>query len=368
MKSAQEIIGEQAPGDFNLQPETHAEALPPEAGALARILRSEPVRALVAEYRAADSDAIRLQKRYRSLSRFALILQTAAVFVGAAFIIGVPENTDWIVRALELNTVRSAPMVAPNAFTLVELLCVVIAAGVATFIESANLFDRWNRSRAKAEVARVGFFALVTKSREETKSGESALLPLQLEYFRRYQLDTERNYYGRRGKEESASALRYNRALTLIGLALFLLSCFSAYRLYEAHENPALAIDLASNRIIAFLGALAAATSAALNNWSLIAQYKRNAIRYTTTAKNLETLVDEYLDSARAAAAKNDVDGVLSFVAAVNHQISVEHQEWLLLQDHQDRPDLGGIGVQRFPKLPSKTASAAGKKPQVLGG
>lgn len=67
--NAREVIGEQDPHDRSLRPEAHRTSLPPEAGALTRILQSERVKAIVARYRMASTAAAWAQAEYKNRGR-----------------------------------------------------------------------------------------------------------------------------------------------------------------------------------------------------------------------------------------------------------------------------------------------------------
>jgi hypothetical protein len=86
-------------------------------------------------------------------------------------------------------------------------------------------------------------------------------------------------------------------------------------------------------------------------NLSLLSQDEANARRYRSTLTNLQTLTRDYLGPAVAAAEKGDRDRVLSFVAAVNDQISLEHRQWLFLHEIANQPDVGPLGLVRRPNL-----------------
>src|SRR5262249_25443219 len=106
-----------------------------------------------------------------------------------------------------------------------------------------------------------------------------------------------------------------------------------------------------------------ATATAGIANWSLIDQDENNARRYRATAANLSEVASEYLDSARKAAAKDDRDGVLSFVASVNDLISLEHRQWVFLHEVASQPDTGPLSVIRLPKL---TRASATREPTSL--
>src|SRR5262249_42697326 len=73
-------------------------------------------------------------------------------------------------------------------------------------------FDSWMKARAQAEDARIELFRRVMDAVDPApgagarQGGELKLLPLKLEYFRRYQLDLQRHYYAGRGQQHEEAA------------------------------------------------------------------------------------------------------------------------------------------------------------------
>jgi hypothetical protein len=89
---------------------------------------------------------------------------------------------------------------------------------------------------------------------------------------------------------------------------------------------------LAEQSLLA-IGVMASAIHAAGAAVSRMNFNERNASRFLTTSDNLEFLAETGLDEARICAANGKSENVLAFINAVQHQISSEHQEWILLRD-----------------------------------
>jgi hypothetical protein len=64
--------------------------------------------------------------------------------------------------------------------------------------------------RAESEIARIELFNRIVHTHETSQGDELPLLPLKLEYFRRYQLDVQRRYYRGRGEQHAAALWRSN--------------------------------------------------------------------------------------------------------------------------------------------------------------
>lgn len=81
--NAEEAVGASDSGDWILEPESHAKILPPEAGTLARVLKSSKIPAIIKTYGEADADTIAAQSAYKSRRRQAIVLGAVAALLGA---------------------------------------------------------------------------------------------------------------------------------------------------------------------------------------------------------------------------------------------------------------------------------------------
>jgi hypothetical protein len=366
MSAAKETIGRaisaigphEAENDWRLDPSQHASALPSDADGLARILRGPAARRLMARFTEADGRAVRHERSYKRYGALSLILNTVAIMIGAFAIVGrsameqLAGGSDWIQTW--------APVV-----TVVEYAMVVGALIAAQIIIRMRPFEKWMRARGEAEISPMEFFRSVLDAEERLLPGEIPLLPLQLEYYRRYQLDMQLSYYlGRGEKHEIAASKRAARrevyafisALSVSPLAVLFLGWLDpeiggAIRgLVQRGDTALLGMPVVQE--LTFLsGMLAAALINAQTSISLLSQDQRNAARYTASFDNLSFLKREYLDSARDAAASGDREGVASFIDAAEEQISTELQEWIDLYQESEQPDFAGIARHKLPRL-----------------
>jgi hypothetical protein len=168
------VIGEDDPeADWFLQPKEHADKLPPEAGALARVLRSDAIRQIMARYTDFDTRANAAQAVYKKRSRQAIRARLIAILIGGLFL-------------LPIGGAGLAGAVAVKAALAVQYVCLAAALGLAAYISVGRLFKRWMEARAEVELARLALFDQGMEAREEAQPGELPLLPLKLEYVRRY--------------------------------------------------------------------------------------------------------------------------------------------------------------------------------------
>jgi hypothetical protein len=317
-------IGEQAPDDWRLMPEQPADKLPPEAGPLQRILKTPDIQAIATRYRAADAQALTAQARYRRTGRVVIWARFLALGTGGIALLPIDTLT-----ALSL---RPAFIVVQGAALIVSLLA-------ALWLTQRGSFSRWMHARGAAEIARVELFDKVLAATAEVRSGEFEVLPLKLEYFRRYQLDVQRAFYGGRGGQHARAA--GNTALwKFVSLAVVVVGAAAIlYALGVFGDSGRWSDDTTQKVIIGFM-TLISAVLALVSDTSLMDLNERNAARYATTHANLNEFKERFLEPVRAAAAQADEAAVLAFAKLVQDQISSEHREWVLIRDLTPRPEI----------------------------
>jgi hypothetical protein len=327
------VIGKDDPNsDYTLQPEKHADMLLPEAGAFARILRSDALRAIMARYTMHDARAKQAQAVYKKLSRIAIYARLGAVLVGALFL-------------LPLDTSADAGRSALTIGTALQYVFLGIALIVTAWIGARRSFSRWMEARAEAELARLALFDTVMATSETLGDGELPLLPLKLEYLRRYQLDVQTRYYGQRGAEHQAAAGQNQRYVLLLqilgGLA------FAAFLAVGASWIGWLPLPLDGlHYLLLAIGTMVSGLFGTLAAISSMNLDERNAARYLVVHDNLKTLGEESLAWAREAAARGDERTVKEFAKSIERLISSEHQEWLELKRYVQKPeDLVGVAL-----------------------
>lgn len=342
--------------DWRLEPERHAGALPPQAGALARVLQRPELVGLMRQFNASDAAAVRAQRRYKQLGRGSIILNTVAILLGAVTLAG-------------RNVAEAAGLTVPDGagtvIASVQFMAILAAMVMAWMIIRTRPFDAWMRARAIAETCRSELFRTVTNAEEAHREGELPLLPLQLEYFRRYQLGVQLDYYAGRGEQHrKAAGKRATRrdfyaffgslaiAPVTAGAAAVIDPGIAARfgELLQAADAQLIREPLIGSTLV-LAGLFAPALMSAQGALSLLSQDRRNASRYAATFDNLAHLSRVYLDAARSAAARGDRETVDEFLDAVSAQISSEHAEWVRLQDNDPRPDFATIASARLPRL-----------------
>ena len=186
-------------------------------------------------------------------------------------------------------------------------------------------------------------------AQEAPLSGELPLLPLKLEYCRRYQLEVQSRYYGGRGKEHEVAAGHTDKwrqvklALTVLSVFLALLASLPilAYLFAYLQATPPAWVGQTVDIVHAFhierwllaLGVAGSALYSYTTARSLMDLDERNASRYLTTHDNLEFMKEQGSEKARQSAADGNEEQVGVFVDRVQSLISSEHKEWVRLRE-----------------------------------
>ncbi len=322
-KQAIDAIGEASGDDWILEPQNHAKSLPPQARPLRKVLENPVLQSIILIYEKFDAEAKRAQDAYKRQAKGAAIASFLAVVVLPCYFF--------------------APDEAKNAIYFAQAALVLLAVGL-WIASSKGAFRRWVQSRAWAEDARINLFKTVLKAKEEPghTPGELPLLPLQVEYFRRYLLDSQRGYFKKRGEYFIRARSGSKRWATVV----FAISALPI--LWETQERvhvPAL------DRLIAmlppkpvmadiFLGIAIFAVGLEIlrSAYAAVSHNYRNAWVYPKTGEKLDALAQEPLAQARADALKNDQVAVARFAESVEQELLTEQREWIAMSRGAGKP------------------------------
>jgi hypothetical protein len=343
IERARAAVGSDDPdADWQLRPEQHASQLPPEAGALARVLQQPELQDVIERFRKADAMAVVARDNYKRVGHLGLIAATASAIVATVFLMPL----DHLFGAATPGTTSGPRLLALTA----QYGTLVVAFLASRWLIWRQPFDVWMKARALAEIARIELFDRIMAAREEVRAGELPLLPLQLEYFRRYQLEVQQRYYSGRGSQHARAAGNNARWLTaslvMTGLAA-LVATLAFLHYLEAwinlHPNirwlSLLFSQPQASRALLAVGVIASALYGFGVSRSLMNLDERNASRYLTTAENLAYLRQHWLAPARIGAAAGEAGPVLELVRRVQAMVSSEHQEWVLLSQIGAKPN-----------------------------
>jgi hypothetical protein len=325
-----DLIGTSGADDWRLNPKRDASTLPAAAETLRERLLSPDTQQLMDRYQSADTQAISAQNKYKKLAWLAAMAGFAGVLLGTTALIA---------------SQFGLPRYVLTISALTQAFLVIVSIVAALLNASLQPFQTWQQQRAEAENSRISFFDDVAHIPPRDGEAHRMNLALSLEYFRRYQLDVQHDYYARRGAQHQINARRAHRWRII---ALLLVIAGTASLLWSLKEQSWLpdigrqALDQIPDRtelgqrLFLALGIWASALQNLLSAFSLISLDERNAGRYLTTAENLAALKAEPLEEARKAIKEQSIEDatrlVRDFVALVHDQISSEHREWIALR------------------------------------
>ena len=293
--------------------------LPAEAGTLSRVLQDEKLRVFATEFAENDPSAVSSKGIYIRTVRWATLSALVGIVVCVA-----------VLLLTSPNVLDPRPGIQHLGFGLVALglALILVFVLIDLFVLSPRLVPRWMSARARAEIARIGIFRRLTAIDEiPANANELPALPLQLEVFRRFQLDAQIAAYRR-----MCTAARASIGVKAVGSALVLVGLFG---LAILAGRSLIVAEAAQMKGAAALTALFGVGLFQLSFLRFARHDARNANRYGTTLGNLEYIRDTYLDRVRSAAASNNRPLVIAFVDCVNEQVSSEHREWLPLDQRE---------------------------------
>lgn len=356
---AERAVGEDDPGaDWKLNPLAHAENLPPSAARLRHVLTQPGLQALMEGYVASDLEAGDMQTRYRAacrwLNRFAL----------SAFILGLLGFGAYVWRGVgDLQL----------ALILGHALSVFAAAWQLGRLRRKDWRRSWKRARGKAEAYRIEIFSAACSAAApgalEAEALPGPLLPLgplQLAYFRRYQLDVQIRYYCGRGKQLrkdrtppwlSIPAIALTAAILALVLALLLAIWAEQGGWLPAAATWIFAVDaqwIASFALYAMVLPIA---------YALVVrdveprEDDANAERFKAQCENLSFLRKVGYAPAQKAARNDDLSVAEALMGMVHERMRAEHEQWLLMADG-DATTAKVSGLEAFLR---KAAEAGGE-------
>ena len=319
-----DAIGDYLPTDWRLDPAEHAGRLAPEAAPLQRVLDGARSGVIITQYDESDGQAGRDQAEYKRVGRAEIYLASAAALLGGiALYLGSGGSSPEAGDAASAITVPEWLIVV---FVVVQVACLAGAVAAKFLLRQGNAYVKWQQSRTRAENVRLELFETVCGLTTEdapppVREGELPLLPLQLEYFLRYQLAVQVNFYRDRGRQHAKGARQLVGWGALITFVAVFFSSLAATGLRIGTLVGAVSI----------VGLAAPVLLAAQTNLSRLSQDERNAARYRTMYLLLQNAQKEQ-DLMREAAIKGDAVTVRSYMRRTNDLISVEHREWIALQ------------------------------------
>lgn len=317
--------------------EDHIKDLPKEAIALKQVLELPYVRKVAERQSTASKDSGIWQRKVKTNHSTVLWVLGAAVVVSAlALLIPMPEEQEAMARIGTAVLVYSA---------------LLVPAFIGWRERNSQALSSWNAFRGAAEALRRRRFDVVFDAQAGPEPADIPLLPLKLEYFRRYQLDVQRSYH-RMTSEKNRKQARWARLLLIPCLLIvvtwgivMLLAIFGAWSEQGSLPSfvPDAVIGLAADFHLVerlrldllglLLGIVVSVLYGAIYLRAMLNENSRNAARYTQALANFDYLAGAPLEEARQAAKEGNEVAVRRFIARVHASMSTEHAEWVHLRE-----------------------------------
>lgn len=332
-------FGDPKPNDYLLKPLAHADALAAQRetlGTLAEALRDQQLREIAATFDEEDARAGWYQRLYRRLAVGAILLMFVPVALGA-FPILIEEGTLAGLGEAALGPSWSDERMK-NLFLAIQFLALGLSLLFTMLLRVVDPFERWMRARAEAEAKRLDYFDEAFRLDIEKPADNSPTLLIKLEYFRRFQLDIQRNYYRSKGLQNKRLAERNNAARMLNASLILFAAAPTAFATYATVFDAADTLNaVGPESVYAAIGLFGAAIGNLLFAMSMLDVRRRNAKKFLNSADMLDELYDKPLAAARLAAARSDEAAVQTFVRQIHDEVQAEHKEWLSLQRTRQR-------------------------------
>lgn len=316
-------IIEAAPGYGPLRPMEYAQALPPRAGALARVLVDQKIVEVAQKYAADDIGAGDAQARFKRLGWTAAYSGFCAGALGGFILyLGSDPATGWL---------RSNLGLAQSALLAVSLVS-------ALWLVLRKPYRKWRVQRGDAEASRLRLFAHMMAGESREQPGEAPLLALQFECFHRHLFLDQRRFFARRGWQQRMTVWLW-RVAGFVALVLVLASAFpQLLRLEALGLLPAAFVKFISelpfeqNHFV-LAGLIGGSVQSLLAALTVMSPAQRNAAKYKEMRSLLDKYTAEKLHEVRAAAAAGERETVDQFFTQVARDLAAEATQWLVLQE-----------------------------------
>lgn len=299
---------------------------------LLRLLRERIIEDQLHAFDLADAIAVKKQRLYRRAGRLALWSMTVSVVSGALVLM--PLDTVLVGRSYQ-------------AISVVQTVALTTAVLTVLWIAWTRPIDQWMQARAEAETIRGDVFRSILEGSDQGGDPKRALQE-KLACFRRAQLESQLEFYDRRGSEARQACGRAT-PLRLVGYALTgIVVAFGFAAFVKAWSDfglpmwwPLLVVAdwilvPNSNRWQLGLGTVASSVLAFASARSLMDQDERNAICYGVAAEQIREVVRADVATAVTAAANGDSKTVGAFCGRIQRILEAENLAWLYARPPDD--------------------------------
>ena len=310
---ARQIIGKNEEKDYILKPKMYAELFSEQAPALSDLLKSSQLEGIAEKYSQHNGKAIAAQAKYKAWMKKARLWVLLTACCSAALL----AVATWLVQPDEADLAKMLFIV----ISIAAFVSSFIATTYIKLVENLSLLKKWMGSRANAEMQRLSYFeGFVKRSCPQDAGVDPIFLRLlQLEFFRRFQLDMQVSYYTRRGGKHAVAAEKSAAistwAMGIAGLAAAIAGFLGA------SIDPRWAA-------LAAVGFVFQAHASNTLSAEAVNQDRRNEERYGRTLKNLQDLKAD-MDRVRQQVTDGNPEILPTYVDAVHEQLSLEHRQWI---------------------------------------
>lgn len=304
IQQAEQTVGYNESNDYEIELSSFVDKIEDEAPRLAELLHNNALVETARRFERNNLRAIDEQSEFKRLSNQATWAIFIATVSAASVVLFVSNDTD------NTNGIQIIPL-------LLGIITLVGGAWAAWALQRVSL-KRWMQSRAAAETDRLGYFTRLVRIASNDHNDDPLLLLQCLEFFRRYQLSVQQNYYEIRGRKHGQSL---KKTISLGSAAAFILALGSG----GAAILGAFQAELLQFAIIGIIGTALATVASRREELN---QDERNSERYQRTADLLSHIRERH-DEVQLAVAQGDTDVLQKYVAAVHEQLSLEHRQWL---------------------------------------
>ncbi len=321
IEEVRRIIGPEHKNDWKIAPLDHAKQYSETAPALSAILNDERINLVARRYTEDDKNARDAQAGFMNAAKranqsvLAIACLGAILLVAGVFFTGQTAAAD---QTAGLNQALIQRIVFIGLGVL-SILLVIVAQRWLLMLRQGDLLKAWMTKRARAESQRIQYFKAVVAMEPPIASPKVSIDLLKLEYFRRYLINSQINYFTKRSRDHRQAAktmLNGSTWAVALGTGMMALSGFLA------PENSRFAA-------LAALGIIATAVAAYITNREAINQDQRNAERYFNTTRLLEDELIPNLKEARKLAAAGNTDAVMAVLDSASEILTDEHRQWM---------------------------------------
>jgi hypothetical protein len=294
----------------------------PATAPLHAVAGSREINTTIAQFEAADAEALAAQERYRKWGLRGLTATTCGVLIGALLLMPLDAwfNLQWRIAVGALQT-----------------LMLLITFGAALLILWLRPLDQWMSFRAEAERLRGEIFRTILATSSPPSVDAKALALQKLELLKSAYIDDQLKYFRRRAREHrryanQASPLRlFAYALIVLGAVLGSASLIRGFGFALPRVLECIVDWLALPNLSRWqlgLTTIASGVLAFTAQRSLMNEDARKAALYTVTADRLTRVLENELPSVRAVATNGDSEAVNWFFKTVRTILEQEHAVW----------------------------------------